>query len=51
LLARGRVHLSSTRLGGRLFLRLCVLSFRSHEAEVEAAVAELKAVAKSLGLV
>jgi aromatic-L-amino-acid/L-tryptophan decarboxylase len=29
--ARGRVYLSSTILGGRLTLRICVLSFRTHE--------------------
>ena len=29
--ARGRVFLSSTTLGGRLALRICVLSFRTHE--------------------
>lgn len=28
--ARGRVHLTSTMLGGRLAIRICVLSFRTH---------------------
>ncbi|HVP14299.1 MAG TPA: pyridoxal-dependent decarboxylase [Terriglobales bacterium] len=42
LLDRGRVYLSSTRLGGRLFLRICVLCFRSHRAEVEEALAEIR---------
>jgi aromatic-L-amino-acid/L-tryptophan decarboxylase len=41
ILERGRVHLSSTRLWGRLYLRLCVLSFRSHRAEVEEALEEI----------
>ena len=36
------------RLGGSLFLRLCVLNFRSHLDDVEAAVAEVKAVVKSV---
>lgn len=43
ILHRGRVHLSSTRLGGRTFLRLCILSFRSHLADVEAALEEISA--------
>jgi aromatic-L-amino-acid decarboxylase len=42
ILARGRVHLSSTRLWGRLYLRLCVLSFRSHRSEVEEALEEIE---------
>ena len=29
--ARGKVYLSSTVLGGRLALRICVLSFRTHQ--------------------
>ncbi len=41
ILARGRVHLSSTRLGGRLWLRVCVLCFRSHRADVEEALDEI----------
>ncbi len=45
VLQRGRVHMSSTRLGGRLFLRLCVLCFRSHRADVEEALAEIAAAA------
>ena len=43
VLGRGRVYLSSTRLGGRLFLRICVLCFRSHRADVEEALAEIEA--------
>lgn len=45
VLARGRVHLSSTRLDGRLWLRLCVLCFRSHRADVEVALEEIGAAA------
>jgi aromatic-L-amino-acid decarboxylase len=41
VLARGRVHLSSTRLWGRLYLRLCILSFRSHREELEEALDEI----------
>jgi aromatic-L-amino-acid decarboxylase len=41
LLRRGRVHLSSTRLDGRLWLRLCVLCFRSHSDDVDVAVQEV----------
>ncbi len=43
LLERGRVQLSSTRLWGRLHLRLCVLCFRSHRSDVEEALAEIEA--------
>jgi glutamate/tyrosine decarboxylase-like PLP-dependent enzyme len=45
LLRRGRIHLSSTRLGGRLFLRLCILCLRTHRAEVETAVHEIESAA------
>ena len=41
LLERGRVQMSSTRLWGRLYLRMCVLCFRSHLADVEEALAEV----------
>ena len=37
----GRSYNSSTRLNGRLFLRLCILSFRTHRAEVDAALDEV----------
>lgn len=43
LLRRGRIHLSSTRLGGRLWLRFCVLCFRSHVEDVEVAAREVAA--------
>jgi aromatic-L-amino-acid decarboxylase len=43
ILGGGRVHLSSTRLGGRTFLRLCVLCFRSHCEDVEVALSEIGA--------
>ena len=43
LLERGRVQLSSTRLGGRLHLRLCILCFRSHWSDLEEALAEIDA--------
>lgn len=42
LLERGVVHLSSTRVNGQVYLRLCVLCFRSHLAEVDLALAEIK---------
>lgn len=42
ILHRGRIHLSSTRLGKRLWLRLCVLSFRSHRADIDTAVQEIR---------
>ena len=42
LLSRGKIHLSSTRLGEFDYLRVCILSFRSHLAEVEVALQEIK---------
>jgi glutamate/tyrosine decarboxylase-like PLP-dependent enzyme len=41
ILERGRVHMSSTRLQGRLHLRMCVLCFRSHLVDVEEALDEI----------
>jgi len=45
VVARKRVFLSSTRLEGRYFLRLCVLSFRTHAERVEAALQDVAAAA------
>lgn len=47
--ARGRVFLSSTRMGGRYLLRICVLSFRTHADRVRDAVEALRAEAGALG--
>ncbi|HEV8335628.1 MAG TPA: aminotransferase class V-fold PLP-dependent enzyme [Candidatus Polarisedimenticolia bacterium] len=44
--ARKRVFLSSTTLGGRYVLRLCVLSFRTHLERVKDAVTGLKEEAR-----
>jgi glutamate/tyrosine decarboxylase-like PLP-dependent enzyme len=41
VLERQRVYMSSTRLWGRFYLRLCVLSFRSHLSDVEEALQEI----------
>src|SRR5262245_59878018 len=41
VLERGRLQMSSTRLWGRLYLRICVLCFRSHLSDVEEALAEI----------
>ena len=46
--ARRRVFLSSTRIGGRYALRLCVLSFRTHADRVREAVLALKKEAGAL---
>jgi aromatic-L-amino-acid/L-tryptophan decarboxylase len=46
--ARGRVFLSSTRLAGRYVLRICVLSFRTHEDRVRDAVQALREEARAL---
>jgi aromatic-L-amino-acid decarboxylase len=45
---RRRVFLSSTRLDGRHTLRLCVLSFRTHEDRVRDAVVALREEARAL---
>ena len=46
--ARRRVFLSSTRIGGRYALRLCVLSFRTHADRVRDAVLALEEEAGAL---
>ena len=46
--ARRRVFLSSTRIDGRYVLRLCVLSFRTHEDRVREAVEALREEAGTL---
>jgi aromatic-L-amino-acid decarboxylase len=46
--ARRRVFLSSTRMGGRYILRICVLSFRTHEDRVRDAVTALREEATAL---
>ena len=46
--ARRRVFLSSTRMGGRYALRLCVLSFRTHADRVRDAVFALREEAQAL---
>lgn len=46
--ARRRVFLSSTRLRGRYVLRICVLSFRTHEDRVRDAVTALREEARAL---
>lgn len=42
VIARRRVFMSSTTLGGRFALRICVLSFRTHEERVREAIAALR---------
>ena len=46
--ARRRVFLSSTRVRGRHTLRICVLSFRTHDDRVREAVMALKEEAGAL---
>lgn len=41
--ARGHVFLSPTTLRGRVWIRLCVLSFRSHQEHVETALRDIRA--------
>jgi len=47
--ARGRVFMSSSTIGGRYVLRLCVLSFRTHADRVRDAVTALREEARRLG--
>ncbi len=44
--ATGRVFLSSTRVGGRVMLRLCILSHRTHRAHVAGALSIIHAAAR-----
>jgi aromatic-L-amino-acid/L-tryptophan decarboxylase len=46
--ARGRVFMSSTRIEGRYVLRICVLSFRTHEDRIRDAVSALREEARAL---
>ena len=48
--ARRRVFLSSTVIGGRYTLRICVLSFRTHEDRIEDAVTAIREEAALLGV-
>ena len=45
---RRRVFLSSTRIAGRYVLRICVLSFRTHEDRVLDAVTALREEASAI---
>lgn len=42
----GPVYLSSTQIGGRTYIRICVLSFRTHADRVTAAVDLVRAAAR-----
>lgn len=44
----GKLFLSSTLLNGEFVIRTCVLSFRTHQAEVEEAFATIKAAAREV---
>jgi len=46
ILERGRVHMSSTVLGGKLYVRLCVLCFRSHRNDLDEALKEIESASK-----
>ena len=47
VLSRSRVHMSSTRLWGRLYLRLCILCFRSHWDDLRIALDEIEEVSRA----
>jgi aromatic-L-amino-acid decarboxylase len=40
--ARKRVYLTSTTLGGRFVIRICVLSFRTHHERLQAAIEDIR---------
>jgi aromatic-L-amino-acid decarboxylase len=46
---RGRVYLTPTVARGRFVVRVCVLSFRTHRARVEAAVEDIRAALAEVG--
>jgi len=41
--ARRRVFLTGTMVGGRFIIRICVLSFRTHQDRMEAALEDIRA--------
>ncbi len=48
--ARRRVYLTSTMLGDRFVIRICVLSFRTHRDRVQAALDDIRAAISDLRL-
>ena len=42
VLEEGKIHFSSTTLHGFLYLRMCVLSFRTHRSEIQLALKEIR---------
>ena len=46
--ARQRVHLSGTVLGGRFTLRVCVLSFRTHQDRMEQGLEDVRAAIREV---
>ncbi len=46
--ARGRVHLTGTKLRGRFAIRISVLSFRTHQDRMEAALIDLRETLKEI---
>jgi aromatic-L-amino-acid decarboxylase len=46
--AAGPIHISSTRVRGRIILRFCILSFRTHRRQVERAVKLVQRCAREL---
>ena len=46
--ARGRAFLSSTMVHGRAILRICVVSFRTHQDRIDQAIEDLRQEARAL---
>lgn len=47
--ARGRVHLTGTKLGGRFAIRICVLSFRTHLDRMREGLEDLRSAIEEGG--
>ena len=41
VVSRGRIYLNSTRLDGQLYIRLCILNFRTHLGDLKELISEL----------
>lgn len=48
LLAEGSVHMSTTKIGNDLFIRICILNFRSHLREVDHLLDKINAALQSI---
>jgi aromatic-L-amino-acid decarboxylase len=47
--ARRRVYITSTVAGGRFLVRICVLSFRTHDEHLRMAIEDIRAAIAEIG--